>query len=375
MDFSYLIGVMTTSLDECVSMSMHRIEDLCNRYNQNELVISFSGGKDSTVVLWLCKQCYELGTIPYLPKAIFSDTGLELQATKEFVQEIQKYYPNIEIIKPEKSFIQCQKEYGKPMISKVKSQLIESYQSAKNEARKESSKNNLIYGKSNLESEKTTAKFKLANKDIHILNPAFDIKVSDKCCYVLKKKPFEKYYLENDIKAFFDGEMVDEGGIRQTAYEKRIKSGGKGCTVVKCIGTGENKRTIEKKMPIIDWTKEIEQEYISKYNVPISKAYTLYGCKRTGCFLCPYSKNRKDVTEKIKILYDFEPKTYKYALATMKDVYIAMNVSLPFDKEYENEREVMWSSKYKKMNYDTLKQYRPSKVKDCAYQFTIFDFI
>jgi 3'-phosphoadenosine 5'-phosphosulfate sulfotransferase (PAPS reductase)/FAD synthetase len=367
--------MITTSLDEYVSKAMHRIEILCNSYNENEVVISFSGGMDSTVVLWLCKQCYELGTISYLPKAIFSDTGLELQATKDFVQEIQKYYPNIEIIKPEKSFVQCQKEYGKPMISKVKSQLIESYQSAKNEARKESSKNNLIYGKSNLESEKTTAKFKLANKDIHILNPEFDIKVSDKCCYVLKKKPFEKYYLENGIKAFFDGEMADEGGIRQTAYEKRIKAGGKGCTVVKCIGTGENKRIIEKKMPIIDWTKEIEQEYISKYNVPISKAYTLYGCKRTGCFLCPYSKNRKDVTEKIKILFDYEPKTYKYAISTMKDVYIAMNVSLPFDTEYENEREIAWASKYHKMNHEMMKLYRPSKVKGSAYQFTIFDYM
>jgi len=367
---------MTTStLDEFVSKSMHRIEDLCNRFNQDELVISFSGGMDSTVVLWLCKQCYELGTISYLPKAVFSDTGLELQATKDFVQEIQKYYPNIEIIKPEKSFIQCQKEYGKPMISKAKSQLIESYQSAKKESRKESAKNNLVYGKSNLESEKRTAKFILANQDIHILNPAFDIKVSDKCCYVLKKKPFEKYYLENGIKAFFDGEMADEGGIRQTAYEKRIKSGGKACTVVKEIGTGKNKRSIEKKMPIIDWTKEIENEYIKKYNIPLSKAYTVYGCKRTGCFLCPYSKNRKDVTEKIKILYDFEPKTYRYAMATMKDVYIAMNVPLPFDKEYEAERIMTWETKYKRMNHEMLKLYRPSKVKGNIYQMSIFDFM
>jgi 3'-phosphoadenosine 5'-phosphosulfate sulfotransferase (PAPS reductase)/FAD synthetase len=364
----------TLTLDEAVSKAMHRIEDLCNRYNEDELIVSWSGGADSTVVLGLCKQCYELGTISYLPKAVFSDTGLELSATKEFVKEMQEYYPNIEIIKPKKSFVQCIKEYGKPLVSKIKSQFISKLQTAEDGA-KEPYKNVLVYGATSAYNEKTTAKFKLANKDIHILHPDFNIKVSDKCCYVLKKKPFEEYYLEKGIKAFFDGEMVDEGGIRATAYAKRVASGGKACTVVKEIGTGKNKRTIEKKMPIIDWTKEIENEYIKRYNIPLSKAYTVYGCKRTGCFLCPYSKNRKEVTEKLEILWKYEPKTYKYSMATMKDVYIAMNVPLPFDKEYEAERLITWETKYKRMNHEMLKLYRPSKVKGNVYQMSIFDFM
>ena len=42
----------------------------------------------------------------------------------------------------------------------------------------------------------------------------------------------------------------------------------------------------------------------------------------------------------------------------LKDVYIAQNVVLPFDKEYEKERVEKWKE-YEPMRYEMLKKYRP----------------
>lgn len=132
------------------------------------------------------------------------------------------WYDNIEIITPKKNFYQIVKENGYPIISKIKSQFLHTYQSNK----KETSRTTLLlYGKSKINNEKTTSKFKLANKHFNILHPNFDLKISDSCCNILKKKPFEKYAIENDIYGFIDGEMIAEGGIKATSTQKRINGG------------------------------------------------------------------------------------------------------------------------------------------------------
>lgn len=342
--------------------AMERIESLFLETN-GKLYIAWSGGKDSTVLLQLCKMCYDINSIPFLPKAVFSDTGVELQATRDFVKWCKDsgWYPNIEIIKPKKSFVQCINEYGKPMVSKTKSQFIASYQRAIKKGNELTSSRLLLllYGKSHIDDERSTSKYKLANRNFNILHPEFDIKVSDKCCYVLKKRPFEDYAIDNDMYGYMDGEMNDEGGARESANQKRVKSGGKVCTKTKYIA--KLKRSMIVKMPIVDWSKEIEDEFIKKYNVPISKAYTEYGCKRTGCAMCPYAQFSKDVVERLKILYYHEPKMYKFAMATMKNVYIAQNIKLPFDSDYEYERTQKWLTVYEKQRYEMICKYRKER--------------
>lgn len=155
--------------------------------------------------------------------------------------------------------------------------------------------------------------------------------------------------------------MASEGGIREVQYQTIVSSGGKSCTTIKEIGKGKAKRKIKKIMPIIDWSAEVEEEFIKNYNVPLSEAYTNYGCKRTGCVLCPYGANLKDLEERLKILYDFEPMMYKFAMATMKDVYIARNVKCVYDVDYEKERIKTWIERYYQMRYEMIEKYRPSK--------------
>ena len=90
-----------------IIMTENRIRGWYNHFNGN-VYISFSGGKDSTVLLNIARSIY-----PDI-KAMYVDTGLEYPEIREFV----KTFDNVDIIRPKKSFYQVIKEYGYPVISK-----------------------------------------------------------------------------------------------------------------------------------------------------------------------------------------------------------------------------------------------------------------
>lgn len=350
-----------TRIEKKVLEACHRIEELYNE-TDGKCYLSFSGGKDSTVILALIKLCEEVYTIPEngIP-AVFSNTGIELQATVDFVKWVKEnYYSNVQMIRPEKSFSWVINNKGKPMKSKMKSEYLGRFKKGNHN---ENVMNYLIYGKS--PNGKKYAKTKLADKDMHMVHDDFEIIASNKCCEYMKKKPFKKYEKDNCIKGALTGVRIGEGGARELATIKRIKNGGKLCTFTK--------NNVIYKMPIIDWTDEDVQTFIKQYNVPLSKAYTLYSMERSGCMGCPYSM---DIEHNLQVLYDFEPNKYKATMYWLKDVYIAQDVRLPFDENYEREREREWASRYEPMRQEMLRKYRQnSRLIKEADNVNIFDLI
>ena len=333
-----------------VANATHRIEELYYQSN-GQCYISFSGGKDSTVLLGLVKLSVEVGALPIDGiKAVFCDTGVELQATRDFVEWCKKCWcPNIEIIRPKKSFGQVLKENGKPIKSKIKSEFMNRYQVNDNM----NSFGYLING-FNQATGKQFHKTKIGDKDLHILSKDFPIIASSKCCDYLKKKPFSDYNKQHDIDGYIIGIRSNEGGARELSMLKRLANGGKICTYVK------DGRIV--KAPIIDWTDEDIDMFIERYDVPLSKAYTKYGMTRTGCMGCPYSR---DLKNNLEVLYRYEPNRYKASMFYLKDVYIAQNIKLPFDEQYENERKEKWieDGGYFDMRLEMIKKYRPEKIK------------
>lgn len=352
-------------LDLKVMRAIHRIEDLYFQTSGN-CYIAFSGGKDSTVILALTKMSIEANVLP--PdgiKAVFINTGVELQATIDFVKWCKEsgYYKNIETIRPSLPYAKVIEQYGKPMKSKMKAEYIGRWQKGN---RSDNVMSYLVYGKSP-KTGKQFARTKLADKDFHMLHPNFKIKTSSKCCKYLKKDSSKDYDVKNDIDGKIVGLRAGEGGARQLSVEKRLRNGGKLCTYY------NGKVMI--KAPIIDWTDEDIEEFIKTYNVPLSKAYTEYGLKRTGCYGCPFAL---DIADNLKILHDHEPQRYKAAMHFLKDVYIAQNVKLPFDEAYERERKQKWKTEYIDMRNEMLSKYRPnSKIlkKYKNTQLDIFDCI
>lgn len=313
-----------SNLDKRITDAMHRIEELYNE-TDGKCYVSFSGGKDSTVLLALIKMCEDILTIPKdsIP-AVFSNTGIELGVTVDFVKWVKEnWYPNVVIIRPEKSFDWVLKNKGKPMVSKVKSEFLYRWH---NQKRTQNVYLNFIDGKTN--SGKDAQITKLADKDMHMLADDFPISPSQACCTYMKKKPLVKFAKDHGLKGYMTGIRFEEGGVRKANMAKNAKTGIKPCTAIS--------HGYIRKAPLYDWSDEDVESFIEKYNVPLSDAYTKYGFYRTGCMGCPYARG---ITMNLEYLYYHEPNRYKASMHWLKDVYIAQNVVLPFDKAYERERE------------------------------------
>lgn len=91
-----------------IRLTKQRIREWVNEYGIDGVYISFSGGKDSTVLLHMAREMY-----PEI-KAVFADTGLEFQETRNFV----KQFDNVDWVKPSMSFVDVINKYGYPFISK-----------------------------------------------------------------------------------------------------------------------------------------------------------------------------------------------------------------------------------------------------------------
>lgn len=353
---------MVKTLDDKVTEACHRIEELYYE-TEGKCYISFSGGKDSTVLLALTKLCEEIYTIPEnaIP-AVFVNTGIEMGITVEFVRWVkQNYYPNVIEIRPEVSFDWVLKKYGKPIRSKLRSEFLGRWQSGR---RTKSVYMNFIDGETN--SGKHASRTKLADKDAHMLSDDFHVMASSKCCAILKKKPSKKYTEQHKTKGYAYGIREGEGGARAlNTIALAPKKGGRVCT---SISGG-----IIKKAPIIDWNDDDIEEFIARYHVPLSRAYTEYGFHRTGCMACPFAM---DVDKNLLYLHDHEPNRYTAIMHWLKDVYIAQNVILPFDEDYENERIKTWFEVYEPMRQEMLRKYRPnSKLIKTDEQISIFDLL
>ena len=98
-----------------VLMTKDRIRSWVNEYGEDGVYVSFSGGKDSTVLLHIVRSMY-----PNV-KAVFVDTGLEYPEIREFV----KTFDNVDWLKPKMNFKQVIEKYGYPFISKEVSECVD----------------------------------------------------------------------------------------------------------------------------------------------------------------------------------------------------------------------------------------------------------
>lgn len=110
-----LYQMRSLPLSAKIRMTQLRIRGWVDEYGEDGVYVSFSGGKDSAVLLDIVRTMY-----PNIP-AVFVDTGLEYPEIREFV----KGFDDVEWLKPKLTFRQVIEKYGYPFISKEVSETVD----------------------------------------------------------------------------------------------------------------------------------------------------------------------------------------------------------------------------------------------------------
>lgn len=271
-----------------IQMTKQRIKEWIDEFGEDGVYVSFSGGKDSTVLLHIVRQDY-----PSV-EAVFSDTGLEYPEIKEFV----KTFDNVDIVRPEMIFDEVIRTYGYPMISKEVGHKFEAYNKNKTWAKP------YIDG---------TAKQPNGEKSRYCVDrwkgiASMDFKISNKCCDVTKKKPLKNYQKRTGRNPII-ATMACESQMRFHAWIMN------GCNAFDSAD--------KKSAPMSFWTEQDVLQYIIENNIPIAKPYgdvvDINGSlkttklKRTGCIYCGYGSHREKQSRWL-LLKESHPKLYNYCI-------------------------------------------------------------
>ena len=107
---SDLYQMQSLPLSAKIRMTCYRIRQWVEEYGEDGCYVSFSGGKDSTVLLDIVRNECGYKDIP----AVFVDVPTQYPELRDFA----KTFENVEIIRPKISFMEVCEKYGFPLISK-----------------------------------------------------------------------------------------------------------------------------------------------------------------------------------------------------------------------------------------------------------------
>ena len=295
-DIRELKYMQSLPLERKIEMAAERIDAWYKHYDGN-VAVSFSGGKDSTVLLDIARNHWR-GHQDI--KAVFVDTGLEYPEIRQFV----KAFDNVDIVRPKMLFHEVIKTYGYPVISKT---VAHSVRCARNEPDGEIVKNCFC-------SEKSGPYAMAKWNDLRFV----DFNIDDRCCDIMKKQPAHEYSKKNGIY-FMTAEMACESKKRT---DKWLQNG--------CNGFDLKN---PKSTPMAFWTEQDVLEYIYKNNLPVAEPYgkvietecqltfdgdqckyETTGCNRTGCMFCAFGLHLEKGKTRFQLLKETHPKQYEYCI-------------------------------------------------------------
>ena len=306
-----LAQMQSLPLEAKIIMTQQRIRQWYEHWD-GQVYVSFSGGKDSTVLKHIVDGMYD--DVP----ALFVNTGLEYPEIQKFAMT-QK---NVVTVRPKMRFDEVLKKYGYPVVSKDVAMTV---RTAK-------------YNKDTYRFKKLagTATDKEGNPSMYnmpkwafLMDAPFD--TSSKCCDVMKKRPIHQYEKETGRKPII-GTMAQESRNRYVSW---LKNG--------CNAFEAKKPTSQ---PLSFWTEQDVLHYIKMFNVPYCSVYgdivvreektedsvkgqmTIYdaldeyeeailettGCNRTGCIFCMFGCHLEKEPNRFQMLKETHPRQYEYCI-------------------------------------------------------------
>ena len=314
-------------LDRKIDVALARIMEWYVRWD-GKCYVSFSGGKDSTVLADLAA-----GVCAMTQRKLilwYSDTGLEYPEVREhalhFGEWLQQTYGiEVETIRDfpkDKSgkrilFRDVIEKYGYPLISKEVAQKI--YEARRNPCGAYAAR----FRPDGEYATKYGGRYCMGKwtwlKDS-------DIPISHLCCNVMKKRPAKQYEKKSGNKPII-GTMAEESNLRRTAWLKH------GCNAF------DQERPSSQ--PLSIWTEQDVLQYLLKFKIPYASVYgdiiqdkkgklITTGCDRTGCIWCGLGVHREKEPNRFQRLKTTHPKLWEYCMKPWDEGGLGMKSVLEF---------------------------------------------
>lgn len=252
------------------------IKDVINEYGEDNFYLSFSGGKDSTILSWLIDKALPNNKIP----RVFINTGIEYTSIVDFVKECAIQDKRFVILKPQLSIKKVLEKYGYPFKSKEHSTKLYMFQKGNNSSK-------------SIEKYLSDKPFSCPKCLRYQFGGQFNLNVSPLCCTKLKKEPVSKWAKQNNKSISITGMRKQEGGQR---------------TTLSCILTDKTNKVV-KFHPLAVVSGEWEDWLVKKENIKLcSLYYEPFNFKRTGCVGCPFNIHLKEQLEIMSIYLPIDRK-------------------------------------------------------------------
>lgn len=276
-------------------------------------ICSYSGGADSDILMSLIEEAREI--VPSLPKVkyAFFNTGLEMQAIKDHVNDMRKKY-GVEITeyRPQVNIVNATRKHGVPFVSKIMSQGLEQWQkkqiplsiakeyedatdkiAKREEFRKRYPKCESLINflcccnakgepRPNIQLVINSSKYM---RDFIEECPP-DFAISARCCDYCKKQVAHR--VQKDFDMVITGERRDEGGMRSVPRKDN--------TALCFTSTADGHYRFR---PLYYVSDKDKAWYKRTHGIKYADAYEVYGLTRTGCCGCPISWKATIDLEKI----------------------------------------------------------------------------
>ena len=266
------------------------IKDTINKYGEDNFYLSFSGGKDSTVLHYLLDMAIPKNNIP----RVFINTGIEYNAIVNFVKGLAANDKRFIILQPTQAIKPMLEKYGYPFKSKQHSHNVMVYQHS----------GIGLSVKRYLGIIESNTKFRCPKSLLYQFTPDFKIKLSDNCCRKMKKEPIKRWEKENNKHVAITGMRNSEGGKRASI---------KGCILT------DKQGNLKRFHPLIKVNDEWEEWFIKEHNIQLCELYLPpFNFKRTGCKGCPFSL---DLQEQLETMETYIPNERKICELIWKPVY------------------------------------------------------
>lgn len=249
------------------------IKDTITKYGEQNFYLSFSGGKDSTILHYLIDIALPNNQIP----RVFINTGIEYQMIVDFVKSLAAKDDRFIILQPTQAIKPMLEKYGYPFKSKQHAHNVMVYQHS----------GVGLSVKRYLGIIESNTKFRCPKSLLYQFTQDFKIKLSDNCCRKLKKEPIHKWEKASNRHIAITGMRNSEGGERASI---------KGCILT------DKQGNVKRFHPLIKVDDQWENWLVDQQHIELCPLYKEpYNFKRTGCAGCPFSLDLQEQLETMEL--------------------------------------------------------------------------